>query len=43
MAIAVGEPSNFDALVAIFVDGQCLERCEVIIKVVIQELQVDII
>lgn len=39
----VGDPSNFDALVAIFVDGQCLERSEVIIKVVIQELQVDII
>lgn len=38
----VGEPSNYDALVAIFIDGQCLERSEVIIKVVIQELSVDI-
>ena len=39
----IGELENFDALVAIFVDGQCLERNEIIIKVVIQELQVDII
>ena len=39
----MGDPENYDALVAIFVDGQCLERNEVIIKVVIQELQVYII
>jgi hypothetical protein len=43
IATLVSGPSNYDALVAVFVDGQCLERSEVIIKVVIQELQVDII
>lgn len=34
-ALPDGAPSNYDALVAVLVDGQCLDRGEVIVKVVI--------
>lgn len=37
-----GETINKEALIAIFIDNQCLERSEILIKIVIQELNVDI-
>jgi hypothetical protein len=35
--------TNYHALVAIFDDGQCLERGELMVKVVIQEEGIDVI
>lgn len=37
-----GEIKNYYALIAIFDDGQCVHKGELIIKIVIQELQIDV-
>lgn len=37
-----GEIKNYYALIAVFDDGQCVQKGELIIKIVIQELQIDV-